>query len=202
MYMEIKMESVMLKPEKEYKSIMFIVWGIVLVLVSICIMPLIIFIPEIEGKIIFSILLSIFLLVMVLWAFWIPAYFKTLEYSIDIEAIKMNRGVFWKRRVNVPYHKITNVDVSQGPLERMYNVGKIHVQTAGAGGAQGAQAELRMNGVRELERLKDIIMEGVKGYQSFNNAFQPEKKSINISDSEILQSILNELKAIHKMLEK
>ena len=196
------MDLSVIRPEKEQRSIMFIVWGIVLVLVSICMMPLIIFIPEIEGKIIFSILLSIFLLVMVLWAFWIPAYFKTLEYSIDIEAIKMNRGVFWKRRVTVPYHKITNVDVSQGPLERMYNVGKIHVQTAGAGGAQGAQAELRMNGVRELERLKDIIMDGVKGYQSFKNASQPEKKSINISDSEILQSILNELKAIHKMLEK
>ncbi len=196
------MDLSVIRPEKEQRSIMFIVWGIVLVLVSICMMPLIIFIPEIEGKIIFSILLSIFLLVMALWAFWIPVYFKTLEYSIDFEAIKMNRGVFWKRRVNVPYHKITNVDVSQGPLERMYNLGTIHVQTAGAGGAQGGIAELRMNGVRELERLKDIIMDGVKGYQSFKNSSQHEKKSINISDSEILQSILNELKAIHKMLEK
>ena len=196
------MESVMVKPEKEYKSILFIAWGIVVVLVTICIIPLIIFIPEVEAKIIFGILLSIFLLVMVLWAFWIPAYFKTLEYSIDIEAVKMNRGVFWKRRVTVPYHKITNVDVSQGPLERMYNVGKIHVQTAGAGGTQGAQAELRMNGIRELERLKDIIMDGVKGYQSLKNTSQPEKKTVTISDSEILQSILNELKAIHKMLEK
>jgi len=196
------MDLSVIRPEKEQRSIMFIVWGIVLVLVSICMMPLIIFIPDIEAKIIFSILLSIFLLVMVLWAFWIPAYFRTLEYFIDYEAVKMNRGVFWKRRVTVPYHKITNVDVSQGPLERKYNFGTIHVQTAGAGGAQGAIAELRMNGVRELERLKDIIMDGVKGYQSLKNSSQPEKKSINISDSEILQSILNELKAIHKMLEK
>ena len=199
------MDLSVIRPEKEQRSIMFIVWGIVLVLVSICMMPLIIFIPDIEAKIIFSILLSIFLLVMVLWAFWIPAYFKTLEYSIDIEAIKMNRGVFWKRRVNVPYHKITNVDVSQGPLERMYNLGTIHVQTAGAGGAQGAIAELRMIGVRELEHLKDIIMEGIKGHQSFGETFtspQPEKKTADISDSEILKRMLNELKAIRKVLKK
>ncbi|MFC1693167.1 PH domain-containing protein [Candidatus Latescibacterota bacterium] len=199
------MDLSVIRPEKEQRSIMFIVWGIVLVLVSICMMPLIIFIPGIEAKIIFSILLSIFLLVMVLWAFWIPAYFKTLEYSIDIEAVNMNRGVFWKRRTNVPYHKITNVDVTQGPLERMYNLGTIHVQTAGAGGAQGAIAELEMIGVRELENLKDIIMEGVKGHQSFGETFtspQPEKKTTDISDSEILKRMLNELKAIRNALEK
>ena len=196
------MESVVLKPEKEYKSILFIIWGIVLILTSLLLVIMIIFIPENEAKIVFSIFLSVFWLVMLCIALWIPAYFKTLEYFIDYEAVKMNRGVFWKRRVTVPYNKITNVDVSQGPLERMYNVGKIHVQTAGAGGAQGAQAELRMNGVRELERLKDIIMDGVKGYQSFKNSSQHEEKTVTIRDSEILQNILNELKAIHKVLEK
>ena len=196
------MESVVLKPEKEYKSIMFIVWGIVLILTSIPLFIMIIFVPENVAKIVFGILLSVFWLVMLFIALWVPAYFRTLEYFIDYEAVKMNRGVFWKRRVTVPYHKITNVDVSQGPLERMYNVGKIHIQTAGAGGAQGAQAELRMNGVRELERLKDIIMDGVKGYQPYKNAPQHEEKTATVSVPEILQNILNELKAIHKMLEK
>ena len=121
---------------------------------------------------------------MVFIAFWIPAYFKTLEYILDDEAVKMNKGVFWKKRVTVPYHKITNVDVTQGPIERMYNLGTIHVQTAGAGGAQGANAELRMNGIRELESLKNIIMDGVKGHQSFDSSSQPEKKTVNISNLE------------------
>ncbi|HDY86981.1 MAG TPA: PH domain-containing protein [bacterium] len=199
------MESVVLKPEKEYKSVEFIVWGIILIIVSVFLMTMIIFIPDIEAKIIFSVLISVFWLVMVFIALWIPAYFKTLEYSINKEAVKMNRGVFWKRRITVPYHKITNVDVSQGPLERKYDFGTIHVQTAGAGGTQGAKAELRMSGVRELERFKDIIMERVKGHQSFERTFissQPEKKTVDISSSEILQSILTELKAIRKVLKK
>ena len=192
------MKSVMVKPEKELKTTMFIMWGIVLVAVLASLSPLIIFVPETSAKVVFGIFLIIFLLSMVLWALWIPAFYKTLEYYIDSEAIKMNRGVFWKRLVTVPYVKITNVDVAQGPLQRMYRIGTIHVQTAGAGGAQGAQAELRLNGVRDLKGLKDIIMEGVRGHKSI----QPDKTEDYINDSEILRSILEELRAIHEALEK
>jgi len=192
------MKSVMVKPEKELKTTMFIIWGIVLVAVLASLSPLIIFVPETSAKVVFGIFLIIFLLIMVLWALWIPAFYKTLEYYIDSEAVKMNRGVFWKRLVTVPYGKITNVDVAQGPLQRMYRIGTIHVQTAGAGGAQGAQAELRLNGVRDLKGLKDIIMEGVRGHKSI----QPDKTEDYINDSEILRSILEELRAIHEALEK
>lgn len=192
------MKPVMIKPEKELKTTMFIVWGIVLVAVLAFLSPLIIFVPETSAKVVFGIFLIIFLLIMALWAFWIPAFYKTLEYYIDSEAVKMNRGVFWKRLITVPYSKITNVDVTQGPLQRMYRIGTIHVQTAGAGGAQGAQAELRLNGVRDLKGLKDIIMEGVRGHKSI----QPEKTEDYINDSETLRSILKELQAIHEALEK
>ena len=177
---------------------MFIVWGFVLVAVLASLSPLIIFVPETSAKVVFGIFLIIFLLIMALWAFWIPTFYQTLEYYIDSEAVKMNRGVFWKRLVTVPYGKITNVDVTQGPLQRMYRIGSIHVQTAGAGGAQGAQAELRLNGVRDLKGLKDIIMEGVRGHKSI----QPEKTEDYKNDSEILQSMLEELRAIHEALEK
>lgn len=195
---EITMKPVMIKPEKELKTTMFIVWGIVLVAVLAFLSPLIIFVPETSAKVVFGIFLIIFLLIMALWAFWIPAFYKTLEYYIDSGAVKMNRGVFWKRLITVPYSKITNVDVTQGPLQRMYRIGTIHVQTAGAGGAQGAQAELRLNGVRDLKGLKDIIMEGVRGHKSI----QPEKTEDYINDSETLRSILKELQAIHEALEK
>jgi len=192
------MKPVMIRPERELKTAMFIVWGIVLISVLASLSTLIIFVPEASAKVVFGILLIIFLLIMVLWAFWIPAFYKTLEYYIDSEAVKMNSGVFWKRLVTVPYGKITNVDVAQGPLQRMYRIGTIHVQTAGAGGAQGAQAELRLNGVRDLKGLKDIIMEGVRGHKSI----QPEKTEDYINDPEILRNILKELQAIHEALKK
>ncbi|MFC1608345.1 PH domain-containing protein [Candidatus Latescibacterota bacterium] len=192
------MEKLSIKPENEHKTIMFIEWCILLAILCIFMMPLIIFIPEAGAKIAFSIAFAVLLMVMVLYALWIPAYFKTLDYCIDKEAVRMSKGVFWKRRVTVPYDKITNVDISQGPLERMYNVGKIHVQTAGAGGPQGANAELRLLGVRNLEDIKETIMEGVRGQKQSLNASQEIPKS----DSDILSAILEELKAIKNHLQR
>jgi len=177
---------------------MFAVWSIILVSGLVFCIPFLLFIPDYEGKLIFGILLIVFCVIMALYYIWIPAFFNTLEYSIDSEAVKMNRGVFWKRRVTVPYNKITNVDVSQGPLQRKFGLGIIHVQTAGAGGAQGAQAELRMIGIKDFEGLKNIIMEGVRGFSSL----QLEKTKTDISDPDILVSILEELRAIRRALER
>ena len=192
------MKSLTVKPEKEHKTVMFGVWSIVLVCGLVFCIPFLLFVPDFVGKLIFGIILTIFLLVMALIALWIPAFFITLEYCIESEAVKLNRGVFWKKRITVPFNKITNVDVSQGPLQRRFGLGTIHVQTAGAGGAQGAQAELRMIGIKDFEGLKDIIMDGVRGHSSL----QFEKTTADISDPDILVNILEELRAIRRVLDK
>ncbi len=197
------MEPEIIRPEREYLKLIFVIWSIVLCAVLAVTLPLTIFLPKTEAQIVFGILSLIFLAVMILDALWIPAFFKTLEYGIDSEAVKMNKGVFWKKRITVPYHKITNVDITQGPLERHYGIGTIHVQTAGAGGAQGARAELTMSGVRNIEHIKDIIMEGVKGLHALDTvsaSAQNATKTAHFSDHDILKSILEELKAIRREL--
>ena len=88
------MESMILKPKKELKTVMFIIWVVVMIIGIASLTPPFIFIPEIEGKLVFGILLVIFLTVMVLFGLWIPAFFKSLEYCIDSEAVKMKKGVF------------------------------------------------------------------------------------------------------------
>jgi len=197
------MEPEIIRPEREYLKLMFVIWSIVLCSVLAVTLPLTIFLPKTEAQIVFGIILLVFLAVMLLDALWIPAYIKTLEYGIDSEAVKMNKGVFWKKRVTVPYHKITNVDITQGPLERQFDIGTIHVQTAGAGGAQGARAELTLSGVRNIEHIKDIIMGGVKGSHVHETVFaspQPATKTAHLNDHDILKSILEELKAIRREL--
>ena len=162
------MEPVLLRPEREYVKLMFVIWSIVLTAVLAGTLSLIIFIPDTAGQIVFGIITIVFLIVMIFEALWIPAFFKTLEYEIDSEAVKMNKGVFWKKRTTVPYQKITNVDISQGPLERRYDIGTIHVQTAGAGGAQGARAELTLSGVRNIEQFKSGELDCAEAVQMGN----------------------------------
>lgn len=83
----------------------------------------------------------------------------------------------------------------------MFNIGTIRVQTADAGVAQGAHAELKLLGVRDLDGLKDAIMERVIAYASLKSE-EVKKQIVDESDSEILRRILKELTTIRDVLEK
>ena len=113
---------------------------------------------DIRGFLPSVISISALLLFMVPTGIWLPAYHRSIAYLIDSESVRSKRGVFWRRVTTVPFHKITNIDITQGPLQRVFGVGTIHIQTAGAGGSQGGQAELLLQGIDDLEGLRDRIL--------------------------------------------
>lgn len=191
------MEPIVLKPEKEQKTLWFIGWAIPFVLGLALLVVLILTVD----KLIFGLCVVGWLILMSLILIYIPAYYKSLEYIIDSDSVKMMKGVFWRKRITVPYTKITNIDVTQGPVQRMFNIGTIHVQTAGAGGMEGGKAELTLLGVRDLEGLKDTIMERVRGY-TISEPEEVKKEVVEESNSEIFRHMLKELTVIREVLEK
>jgi len=192
------MEPILVKPEKEQKTLWFVGWAIPFILGLALWVILLLFTVD---KLIFGLCAVGWLILMMPILLWMPAFYRSLEYVIDIDCVRMKKGVFWRKRVTVPYPKITNVDVTQGPVQRMFNIGIIRVQTAGAGGAQGAKAELRLLGVRDLEGLKDTIMERVRGY-TISRSEEVKKEVVDESNSEILRHMLKELTTIREVLEK
>jgi hypothetical protein len=199
------MEAIFVKPEKEQKTLWFVGWAVpfVLGLALWVILPLTIdkLIKYNRGGNLFGLCVIGWLILMVPILLWIPAFYNSLEYIIDSDTVTMRKGVFWRERVIVPYTKITNIDVTQGPIQRILNIGTIHVQTAGAGGAQGAQAELKLLGIRDTDGLKDAIMERVRGY-TISEPEKVKKEVVQESDSVIFKKMLRELTAIHEALEK
>jgi len=199
------MEAIFVKPEKEQKTLWFVGWAVPFVLgLALCvILPLTIdkLIKYNRGGDLFGLCVIGWLILMVPILLWIPAFYRSLEYIVDSDSVKMKKGVFWRKHVIVPYTKITNIDVTQGPVQRMLNIGTIYVQTAGAGGTQGAQAELILLGVRDLQGLKDTIMERVRGY-TISRPEEVKKEVVEESDSRTLRRMLKELTAIREVLEK
>jgi len=191
------MENISITPENAQRTMWNIIWGIFLII----------------GILLSSVLLILgekpiaywsglaWLLIMLPIFIYLPALYKSLIYSVEIDSIKMNMGVFWKKQVTVPYTKITNLDVTQGPMERYFQVGTLHVQTAGAGGSQGAQAELKLIGIKDTNQLKQNIMDRVSGTLKTKSE-QPESEVVQDTDSDVLTQILTELKSIHKELSK
>ena len=43
----------------------------------------------------------------------------------------MVRGLWWRRDITVPFGRVQHLDVTQGPLERLFGLGTLVLHTAG-----------------------------------------------------------------------
>jgi len=192
--------SVEIKPDLKLKSYYFAgFWlGFIPIIFPLVILGLVLNYP---ANLVMWISAIVTVLIAIPLIFWIPAYFSRLAYSIEDDCVRGKKGVFFRKNTTVPYTKITNVDVTQGPLQRMFEIGTLHVQTAGAAGAQGYAAELKIEGIKDFESLRETIIEKVKGF-TLKNKIEPSAVQEADEKSLVFIAMLDELKAIRKNLEK
>jgi membrane protein YdbS with pleckstrin-like domain len=115
-----------------------------------------------------------------------------MKFYITGEHVVVEKGVWWKKESTVPFGMITNVDKTQDPFERYYKIGKIHAQTAGSGGAQAAKAEAVIQGLKNLDEVKDEIKSRVRAKKG-----EPMPE---INEMEPLSKILVEIKGLREDL--
>jgi membrane protein YdbS with pleckstrin-like domain len=62
---------------------------------------------------------------------WPILEFRRTSYVLDERGIEIRSGVVWRAVTNVPRSRVQHIDVSQGPLERAYGLGRLVIYTAG-----------------------------------------------------------------------
>jgi membrane protein YdbS with pleckstrin-like domain len=133
--------------------------------------------------------------------YWIPKFHSSINYVLEDDKITVTKGVWWKTKSFVPYNRITNVNIYQGPISRHFGLGKLSIQTAGFSGATssgGKVAEAVILGIRNFEEVKDIVMRFVKGLKPEAVEAEAEVKP----SKDMNQQILSELRKIRKAVEK
>ena len=177
------------KPAPQFKKLYFI-YLLLAILFTILwwYIPIVLFTPfDVKGIVTIPILA-----ILIFIAYWIPKYYETMIYKLTKDEIVWRRGVWFKKTGVVPYNRITNIDIGQGPISRMLGIASLKIQTAGYSGQ--TPAEIKIEGVEQFEELRELIMEFVKG-----------KKPVAVETYEeenIDLKILNELVKIRKLLEK
>jgi len=147
--------------------------------------PLVVFLPESTPY-----LTALVLAIVVPIALWIPRYYDSLIYELRDEEIECREGVWFRKISIVPYNRITNVDIVQGPLSRLLNIYTVKVQTAGYS-SQVARAEARLLGIENPEEVKSAILSKIKGVP-------PE--AVETFEEVTLKDILRELVRIRELL--
>ena len=150
---------------------------------------------------IFTILIFIGLAVLgvcvVFACIWAPLYYKSVVYHLNDTEMTWKRGVFFRKTGIVPYNRITNVDIVQGPVMRLFGISHLKIETAG-GGASKSSAEIQLEGISDPEPLRQLIMDFVRGQKPAAAATGTEYKSQNAD----LQALLEEVAAIRRLLEE
>lgn len=93
----------------------------------------------------------------------VALYYYSIHYHLDDRYVSKSSGVLWKQKRSIPLGKITNLDVRQGPLERLLGFGQIWIFTPSTG---AATPEEKLIGVSLPHDMKQIIVdraEAVKG---------------------------------------
>jgi membrane protein YdbS with pleckstrin-like domain len=134
-------------------------------------------------------------------AYWIPAFYKSIKFVLEDDEIIVTKGVWWKVKAVVPYNRITNINVDQGPISRSFGLAKLSVQTAGfsmASGGGGRAAEATIFGIKNFEEIREFIMDMVRGFKPMAVEAAAELKR----PKDINMDILEELRLIRKELKK
>lgn len=88
---------------------------------------------------------------------WPAIEFRHARWTWDESGLEIHRGVLWQHRITVPISRIQHVDVSQGPLQRQFGLGKVTVHTAGT---QHAAIELSGIAYEAATWLREQIIAG------------------------------------------
>ncbi|MFC1649544.1 PH domain-containing protein [Patescibacteria group bacterium] len=120
-------------------------------------------------------LFGIGLLNIIIWIVFSYAFAKwsynAWKYELSEDALKVEKGVIWKRYVSIPYERIQNVDIHRGIMDRLLGLSDLHIQTAGFSGYGNRgfgnmfSSEGRLPGLlpQDAEALRENLVKRAKG---------------------------------------
>ena len=97
---------------------------------------------------------------------WAKLSYQNWHYELGEDAIKIEKGIIWKKYISIPYNRIQNIDIYRGVIDRLLGLSDLQIQTAGYGaaGASGVGSEGRLPGLAkdEAEKLREELVKRSK----------------------------------------
>jgi uncharacterized membrane protein YdbT with pleckstrin-like domain len=140
------------------------------------------------------VLLFIFGPILVIWV-------KNLSYRIEEDKITIHKGILTKVQKNIPYRAITDFIVNRSIFDRILGIASIRVQTAGQTQTPTGY-EGNIAGIVDWKGFHKDLRDRLRMLQSSSEAITTKEPGPFVTERDVMNQILNELKAIRKTLEK
>jgi hypothetical protein len=169
--------------------------GVLFAVVLFVPLALLVVLPAVAyvGFVIFAVVLVAIFLV------WMLLYYASMEYELRDDELSWRRGVWFRRTGIVPYNRITNIDIRQGPVMRALGISNLAIQTAGYSGQM--TAEIVLEAMEHAEDLRTTLRAQVRGAAGGDGTGSgPTAPAPAPADTEL--QILDELRRVRILLEE
>jgi membrane protein YdbS with pleckstrin-like domain len=144
-------------------------------------------------------------LISIVFIVWTRLYYDTMAYELHDDELRWRRGVWFRTTGIVPYNRITNLDLKQGPVMRWLGISTISIQTAGYSGQ--AVPEIRIEAIENAEELREILRGYVRACSVQGDGTGTGVVVSRITDAPVATTgtsmlILDELRKIRQLLEQ
>mgnify|MGYP000394656666 CR=1 FL=1 len=133
-----------------------IIWSVLFFSIGIIVSLVLRFVFDVEWMVNYGVYIWLLLIVLTtISILFIYFEFKKKSYAIRQKDIVYNSGLFWQSSIVIPFNRVQHCEVSQGPIDRFYNLAELKIFTAG-----GASSDLSISGLspETAARIKDFIV--------------------------------------------
>ncbi|UCG59090.1 MAG: PH domain-containing protein [Phycisphaerales bacterium] len=127
-------------------------------------------------------------------------WIKNLSYFILDDRVTIQKGILTKTQQNIPYRSVTDFILQRTLYDRILGIGSIKIQTAGQSQTPGGY-EGSMAGLVDYERLHGQLKEKLRSLHPVSESLTTAEP-VRTSTAQLLEQILQELKAIRSNTEK
>jgi membrane protein YdbS with pleckstrin-like domain len=137
---------------------------------------------------------------VIVFLVWVRLYYESMWYELREDEMSWKRGVWFRTTGIVPYNRITNLDIKQGPVMRFLRISSLSIQTAGYSGQ--AVPEIRIEAIEHAEELRELIRTRVRGCTGAGDGTGTGTHKPTSDGISTHQQMLNELIKIRSLMEQ
>jgi putative membrane protein len=80
-----------------------------------------------------------------------------LEYRVGAHEIRIDSGFLSRTSRAIPFDRVTDVDIEQGPLQRLFGLAQVKLETGASAGSKEEEGVLHTISLKRAEALRDHI---------------------------------------------
>ena len=80
-----------------------------------------------------------------------------LEYRVGADELRIDSGWLSRTSRAIPFDRVTDVDLEQGPLHRLFGLARVKLETGGSAGGKEEEGVLHTIALQRAEALRDYV---------------------------------------------